>query len=206
MIFKGFRFGMLLQLAVGPMCLLVFKTSASNGFFSGFVLVLAIALVDIIFMTVSGLGVAAVISNPKAKLVLKLAGGAVLILFGINMVLGEFNIRLFPAVSAHGDFSNQSIFLQGVLLTASNPLTIIFWSSVFSAQVIENGLTKRQLVVFGAGCVLATLSFMTAVDLLGLAVNTFLPGFVIKILNIIVGIVLVYFGIRLLLKKETASC
>lgn len=206
MIFKGFRFGMLLQLAVGPMCLLVFKTSASNGFFSGFVLVLAIALVDIIFMTVSGLGVAAVISNPKAKLVLKLAGGAVLILFGINMVLGEFNIRLFPTVSAHGDFSNQSIFLQGVLLTASNPLTIIFWSSVFSAQVIENGLTKRQLVVFGAGCVLATLSFMTAVDLLGLAVNTFLPGFVIKILNIIVGIVLVCFGIRLLLKKETVSC
>ena len=205
MIFKGFRFGMLLQLAVGPMCLLVFNTSASNGFFSGFILVLAIALVDIVYMVLSGLGVASVINKPKAKFILKLVGGAVLILFGINMVLGEFNIHLLPALTPHSDISSQNIFIQGVLLTASNPLTIIFWSSVFSAQVIENELNKRQLVVFGAGCVLATLSFMTAVVILGLAVNAFLPEIIIKILNIGVGIVLGYFGIRLLLKKETAS-
>ena len=202
MIFKGFRFGMLLQLAVGPMCLLVFNTSASNGFLSGFMLVLAIALVDVVYMALSGLGVASVINKPKAKIILKLVGGAVLILFGINMVLGEFDIRLLPALTPHADLSNQNIFMQGVLLTASNPLTIIFWSSVFSAQVIENGLNKRQLILFGAGCLLATLGFMTAVVILGLAVNAFLPVIVIKILNIIVGIVLGYFGIRLLLKKE----
>lgn len=206
MIFKGFRFGMLLQLAVGPMCLLVFNTSASNGFFSGFMLVLAIALVDIVYMALSGLGVASIISKQKAKLMLKLLGGAVLMLFGINMVLGEFSIRLLPALTPHSDISSQNIFIQGVLLTASNPLTIIFWSSVFSAQVIEHGLNKRQLVLFGAGCLLATLSFMTAVDILGLAANAFLPGIVIKILNIGVGIMLGYFGLRLLLKKETASC
>ena len=202
MIFKGFRFGMLLQFAVGPMCLLVFRTSASSGFLSGFMLVLAIALVDVIYITLSGLGVAALINNDRAKLVMKLIGAAVLVLFGVSFVLGEFNIRLFPVISLFSDVSNPNIFIQGLVLTASNPLTIIFWSSVFSAQVVEHGLSRSQLVLFGAGCVLSTLSFLTAVDILGLAFGTFLPELVIKVLNIVVGFVLIYFGIRLLLKKR----
>lgn len=205
MILKGFRFGMLLQLAVGPMCLLVFKTSAAHGFFSGFMLVLAIALVDAVYITLSGLGVAAFINKAKAKLVMKLIGAAVLVLFGVNLILGEFNIRLFPAISLFSDMSNQNMFIQGLLLTASNPLTIIFWSGVFSAQVIEHSLSRSQLVLFGIGCVLSTLGFMTAVDALGLAVNAFLSEIVLQILNMIVGLVLVYFGIRLLLKKEAAN-
>lgn len=31
MIFKGLKFGMLLQFAIGPMCLMVFNTSATYG-------------------------------------------------------------------------------------------------------------------------------------------------------------------------------
>lgn len=202
MLFKGFRFGMLLQLAVGPMCLLVFETAASNGFISGLMLVLAIALVDAVYITLSGLGVAALLNNAKAKMVMKLAGAAVLVFFGVNMILGAFQINLLPSVALFSDSNNQSLFIQGLLLTASNPLTIIFWSGVFSAQVIENKLTKPQLFLFGTGCVLATLLFMTAVNLLGVAVNAFLPVIVIQILNAVVGIAVIYFGIRLLLKKE----
>jgi hypothetical protein len=42
MIYKGFKFGMLLQLAIGPMCLMVFNTSATYGFLVALSLVLAI--------------------------------------------------------------------------------------------------------------------------------------------------------------------
>lgn len=202
MIVKGFRFGMLLQLAVGPMCLLVFKTSAANGFLPGFLLVLAIALVDAVYIALSGLGVAALINNSKARLVMKLFGAVVLVLFGMNMILGELGIRMLPMLSIATDTGNQSVFTQGLLLTASDPLTILFWSSVFSAQVIENGLTKPQLAFFGMGCVMSTLAFHTAIDLLGLAAGTFLPDIAVKILNIIVGCALIFFGIRLLLKKD----
>ena len=30
--FEGLRFGMLLQLAIGPMCLMVFNTAKNQGF------------------------------------------------------------------------------------------------------------------------------------------------------------------------------
>ena len=192
---------MLLQLAVGPMCLLVFETSAANGFLSSFLLVLAIALVDAVYIALSGFGVAALINKTKTRLIMKLFGAAVLVLFGTNMILGELGIQLFPMLLLAADTGNHSIFLKGLLLTASNPLTILFWSSVFSAQVIENGLTKPQLAFFGVGCVMSTLAFHTAIDLLGLAAGTFLPDIAVQVLNIVVGCALIFFGIRLLLKN-----
>ncbi len=32
MLFKGYKFGMLLQIAVGPVCLFIFQAAASAGF------------------------------------------------------------------------------------------------------------------------------------------------------------------------------
>lgn len=58
MIFKGFKFGMLLQLAVGPMCLLVFNTSAAHGFSVGMSLVFAITLIDFLFISLSSIELA----------------------------------------------------------------------------------------------------------------------------------------------------
>lgn len=32
MIIKGFRFGMILQFAIGPMCIFIFQTGIAHGF------------------------------------------------------------------------------------------------------------------------------------------------------------------------------
>lgn len=201
MVWKGFKFGMLLQLAVGPMCLLVFSTSTAQGFFVGLSLVLAIALIDALFITLSGLGVAAAIGRDKAKYVIKIFGGIVLILFGLQYILGIFNLTIVPNIVIFKHISDMNIFLQGLLLTASNPLTIIFWSGVFSTQVIEHSYSRQQLVFFGMGCVLSTLLFLTGIAALGSVISGFLPAIIIQILNGVVGLVIMYFGIRLLFRK-----
>lgn len=43
--FAGLKFGLLLQMAIGPMCLMVFNTAKNEGFFTTLPLVLGIALV-----------------------------------------------------------------------------------------------------------------------------------------------------------------
>ena len=43
---RGLRFGMLLQLAIGPMCLMVFGAARDNGLAAALTLVSALALVD----------------------------------------------------------------------------------------------------------------------------------------------------------------
>ncbi|ERI95712.1 hypothetical protein HMPREF1982_00015 [Clostridiales bacterium oral taxon 876 str. F0540] len=67
MIYKGFKFGMLLPLAVGPMYLMVFNTSATYGFLMGLSLVLAISLIDGLCIILSALGVAMIINKEMIK-------------------------------------------------------------------------------------------------------------------------------------------
>ncbi len=202
MLLKGLKFGMLLQLAVGPMCLMVFRTSATYGIFIGLSLVLSIAIVDFIYIALSGLGVAAIINNHKVKFVIKIFGCMILVLFGANTIAGAFHSTLLPSINLFSNISGKSIFVQGLLLTASNPLTIIFWSGVFSTQIIENNYNKTQLFYFGLGCVLSTLCFLSLIAILGTVISGFLTQNIIEILNICVGAFLIYFGIRLLFKKQ----
>jgi threonine/homoserine/homoserine lactone efflux protein len=201
MIWKGFRFGMLLQLAVGPMCLLVFTTATAQGLFVGLSLVMAIALIDALYITLAGFGIAAFIGREGVKVVVKIFGGIVLILFGLTTILGIFHITILPDIKLFRQLTYHNLFLQGLILTASNPLTIIFWSGVFSSQVVERKLSKRQLFFFGLGCVLATLFFLSGVAILGSCISGFLPEIIIQLLNGAVGIVLIFFGIKSFFKK-----
>lgn len=201
MIYRGFKFGMLLQLAVGPMCLMVFNTSTTYGFLVGLSLVLAIALIDGLYITLSALGVAVIINKEKIKYIIKILGCVILVIFGANTIAGVFEFTLLPTVSLLTNISSRNTFIQGLLLTASNPLTIIFWSGVFSTQIIENELSKKQLFFFGAGCILSTLVFLTGIAFCGSILSGFLPLIMIQILNVIVGIILIFFGIKLLFNK-----
>jgi len=82
------------------------------------------------------------------------------------------------------------------MLTLSNPLTILFWVGVFSTKLSEANMNRKDMYCFGLGAVLATISFLTLVSITGIFVNNFLNPDVLKILNIIVGLVLIYFGLK----------
>lgn len=194
----GLRFGMILQLAIGPVAFMILNTSASKGLLAGLQIMIAAALVDSLFILLSFLGISAVIERPKIKILFKISSSIILSLFGMNLVLSVFQISLIPNISLFSEITATSPFVNGLLLTASNPLTIIFWGSILSKQIIENNYTKRQLFLFAAGCVLATVVFLTFVAILGTLLNNFLPEKILKLLNIFIGILLIFLGIKLL--------
>lgn len=196
----GLKFGMLLQLAVGPMCLMVFNTAKNVGFLVALTLVLAIALVDAFYIILASLGVSKILDKPKIKKAFKIIGSFVLIIFGANIILNVFNINIIPGLNLKPTSSN--IFIQGLILTLSNPITIVFWGSVLTTKIIEDKLNKKELIVFSVGLVSSTLIFLTFVALLGIVLSSFIPENVSKIMNIIVGILIIFFGIKMLLKKE----
>ncbi|NLU25515.1 MAG: LysE family transporter [Clostridiales bacterium] len=202
MVIKGLRFGMLLQIAIGPMCLFVFNTAASRGLGMGLLLVCAIALTDALYISLSGLGISAVLNRPKIRKAVQVCGAAILVLFGTNTILNVFGVSILPSIRLFSDVTGKTIFVQGLLLTASNPLTIVFWSGVFSTQIIEHDYNKRQLAAFGIGCVLATLLFLSLVACLGTVVKSFISAGILAVLNIGVGAVIIFFGIRLLVSPQ----
>jgi threonine/homoserine/homoserine lactone efflux protein len=198
--FDGLKFGMLLQLAVGPMCLMVFNTAKNVNFLVALSLVLAIALVDAFYIFLAGLGVSKLMEKKSVKSVFKIIGSLVLVIFGINIILNVFNINIIPGLNLKPNTAN--IFIQGLILTLSNPITIVFWGSVLTTKIIDDGLKKKELFIFSIGLVSATLFFLTFIAVLGTILSGFIPESVSNVLNVIVGLLIIFFGIKMLVKKE----
>lgn len=201
-LWKGLRFGMLLQLAVGPVCLFVLRAAFTAGFWPAMGAVLAVTLTDAMYITLSSLGAAVLLGRPAAQRAARMVGGAVLCLFGVDMVLGALGIRLIPGILLFSAIAGGSLFWQALFITASNPLTILFWGGALTAKVAENGLDRKGLTVFSVGCVMATALFLTFVAALGATVMGGMNQTAVAVLNAAVGLVLVWFGVRLLLRKN----
>lgn len=201
MILKGLRFGMLLQLAIGPVCLLVFRTSSLVGVLSSATLILAIALVDACYIGLSWFGISSILSKPQVKFFVLMIGCFVLILFGLQTILDVFHFSILPSFSQNIVLSNKNLFIQGILLTASNPLTIVFWSGLFSTKMLENNWSKNQLFFFAIGCVMSTILFLSFVSFLGSVVGSFLPEMIISLLNVVIGLFLIFYAVHKLIKQ-----
>ena len=196
--FSGLKFGMLLQIAVGPMCLMVFNTAKNVGFLVAMSLVLAIALVDAFYITLASIGVSKLLEKEKVKKVFKIIGSLVLVIFGLNIILNVFGINIIPGLDLKPNTTN--IFIQGLVLTLSNPITIVFWGSVLTTKIIKDKFKKKELIWFSIGLVSSTLFFLTFIAILGMFLSSFIPENISNILNIIVGILIIFFG--MLVKKD----
>jgi threonine/homoserine/homoserine lactone efflux protein len=200
----GFFFGMMLQLSIGPICLYIFKTGFARGFIAADTAVLAVAIIDTLYIVLAISGLSRLISGVKSKWVLRIIGAGVVLIFGINIILTQFfKISLLPTVNLFSDVIFNHPFYDGLLLTASNPLTIIFWSGVFATKISENDFSKKDLIYFSAGCVIATLVFLSLVALAGSLIKDFLPPSVIQWLNLAVGIALIFFAGKMLFRRKT---
>lgn len=205
MLFKGFKFGMLLQFAIGPVCIFIFQMASLKGFYIAETGVFGAALIDGLFIILAILGIASIIDKKNIKVGLKIFGAVILFIFGLSTVLSQFNINFLPSLGTQNISNSNNVFIRTVILTISSPLTIIFWTGVFSTKVIEENMERKDIYLFGFGAVLPTIFFLTIIVFIGSFAKEFLSADVIKILNIAVGLLLIYFGIRMLLKKEAST-
>lgn len=205
MLFKGFRFGMLLQLAVGPVALFIFQMAALSGVQAAYTGVMGAVLVDGIYIVAAIMGIAAIIEKRQAAFILKVFGALILIVFGLSTLLGIFGFSFIPSLNLAQSADTGTVFKRAVLITASSPLTILFWAGVFSAKVAEEKMARNEIYIFGIGALLSTIFFLSVVVIFGNFSGKFLPDIAILLMNAIVGFLLIFFGVKMFFKKEVAS-
>jgi threonine/homoserine/homoserine lactone efflux protein len=201
MLFKGFKFGMLLQFAIGPVCIFIFQIASLKGFYIAETGVLGASLVDGLFIIVAIIGIASIIDRKNIRVFLKIFGAAILFVFGISTILSQFDIIFLPSLSILNTSDSNHVFMRAIILTTSNPLTIIFWTGVFSTKIAEESMKRKDMYLFGLGAVVSTIFFLTLISLVGSFAKTFFSTNEIHILNMMVGFLLIYFSIKMLLKK-----
>jgi threonine/homoserine/homoserine lactone efflux protein len=201
---RGFRYGMLLQLAVGPVCMLVFRTAGSIGLVRTLPQILGVALVDAAFLAIASAGAIALLRRERVQSIARIVSAVVLFLFGAMMILDVFGLTILPGIDVSESLRTQSVFWQGVLLTASNPMTVLFWNSLLTSQTARSPMGRRSMAAFSAGCVASTLAFLILIAIVGTFVERFLPAVVTQTITVVVGAGMVLYGVKTLVQKKPA--
>ena len=197
---SGFLTGLLLQIAIGPVFFFILNVSLQKTVRHGLSAVVAVTLVDYIFITLAVLGVGKLLEKPGLKRTLGIMSAIVLVLFGTAMIVSmktDGHIRLPDHMIESGYISS---FISAFILTSSSPLTIVFWTSLFAARAMEKGYTKNQLMWFGIAAGSATFVFLGCSVLLLSTIGASMPPMLLRILNTAVGSLLVVYGMIRLFK------
>ncbi len=205
---KGLATGLVLQLAMGPVFFYIINLALQKTFFDGLAGAIAVALVDYLYTALGAVGVGTLLENRKTKKVFGIVSSIVLAIFGI--IITRSAISEGVATAVHLSTTNLfSSFTSVFFLTLSNPLTIVLYSGLLTAKGIEYNYSKRELFIFSFGIGFATFLFMGTSVVLFSLVKSAVPVLLIRILNLIVGCLLIgYGGMRLVMvvkNRETAK-
>jgi threonine/homoserine/homoserine lactone efflux protein len=193
---EGLAFGLILQISVGPVCVAVLHKGLTQGFRHAFAMVWGVALVDALYIVLSIIGVSAFLQLGRVRTAVGLAGVLLLAYFGIRYLRA-------PVARQQVDQTTDSLlksFTYGAGLTLTNPLTILFWAGLLGAMLSTHSFRQPGgVILFCAGCVAATLVFLTAVALAGHSLERALTDRLLLWLNRAVGAFLLGFAVKLTL-------
>jgi threonine/homoserine/homoserine lactone efflux protein len=195
---NGLGTGMILQLAIGPVFFFIMNLVLQRTIFDGLAGVLAVTIVDYFYISLGIIGIGKLLKNKKFKKSFGIISSIVLMIFGFFIIKGLTNFNFSNTIN-----STTSLFMSFVsvfILTISSPMTIVFFTSLFTAKAVEYDYTKKDLILFGLGTGLATFLFMGSSVIVFSLIKGAIPLLLIQILNLIVGCLLMGYGLVRLIK------
>ena len=193
---NGVLTGLFLQIAVGPVFFYIIGITIDSNYINSLFAILAVTLADYIYIVLSLIGIGKLLQKDKVKLIFGLVSSIILILFGA-MIL--YNGMVYINKTEQIDvfmWTPINSFASCFVLTISSPLTIVFWTSIFSAKAIEKDYQKKQLLMFGLGTGSSTFLFLAPAMLILSLLKSNIPDIIVQVMNCIVGLLLIYYGIR----------
>ena len=122
-------------LAPGPLLFANLSEGVKHGAKSGLIFSVAHTLVEFILVMLLGLGLLTFTGEPTVKFVIGVAGGSVLVAFGVIQILGS--LRSEPqGHQTKDELAYHNIFILGLVFTGLNPFFIIWWLTAGAQLVI----------------------------------------------------------------------
>jgi len=183
----------------GPLFFVTISHGIKSGTKSGIIFSIAHSLVEFILVMLLALGLLSVANEPTAMLVVGVAGGVALIVFGAMQIRGSFSYK--PDEPKAGRGATRNLLLVGLALTGLNPYFIVWWLTI-GANLIFIALEFASLagVVFMYVChVWVDYVWLILVAALAKRGAKILRFKWYRVLMAVFGLVLIYFGFSFLI-------
>jgi putative LysE/RhtB family amino acid efflux pump len=142
----GFGLGFLVALQLGPMSLLLIRSTLRDGVRVGLAIGAGVAVIDAVYAALGAAGAASLLSIGPLRLVMGVLGTAVLVWLGLKTLLAAVRVR--AGMEGPEDVGDpRRAFRTSLGATASNPLTIASWAGIFAAATTATSASPVLLVV-----------------------------------------------------------
>jgi threonine/homoserine/homoserine lactone efflux protein len=194
--FKSLVITFFAVMPIGPMALLCIKTTLNEGLKKGLIVGSAIVIGDIIYTCIAGFGVSSVISFIESiNFYLRFLGGIYLTYLGFKFFTSTIRINNLNQHKASKK-SNLKIFIITLLLTLTNPLTIIEMISIFtSLNVASYSANISFTLAFILGVISGTFLWHLILILGSYFISLRLNPNLFEYINKLSGIIIAGFGI-----------
>jgi threonine/homoserine/homoserine lactone efflux protein len=190
-------------LAPGPLFFVTISHGIKSGTKSGIIFSITHSLIEFSLVFLLALGLLSIANQPAIKLVVGLAGGAVLVVFGVFQVRSSFLIKTNNTESERGAIGK--LFLIGLALTGLNPYFVIWWLTI-GANLILLSMEFAGLggVLFMYIChVWVDYVWLILLSTLAKKGNRILKHKWYRLLIAIFGIILIFFGFSFIIDSFT---
>lgn len=203
-VLKGIASGLVLALLVGPVFFTILQTSIERGFWSGAWVAAGVSLSDATYIFFAYLGLSQAFSNHQSQVYMAYGGGVILLAFGAYyLFIKSRRILDFKSVNIKAR-SPLRLAAKGFIINGLSPMVLIFWIGTVSVATGEFGYTTHYQAALFFGAIVATV-FATDMLKAKLAdkLREVLTPRLVRIMNIVLGLVMVLFGSRLLLFSDS---
>ena len=128
---KGLIFGFSIAAPVGPIGILCIRRSLTDGWRAGLLTGMGAASADAIYGSMAAFGLAGIAGFLVGQQVwIRLVGGLFLLWLGLKIFLARNDAPPLPGKSVNG----AAGYLSALLLTLTNPMTILSFAAVFAGM------------------------------------------------------------------------
>ena len=201
-LFEGIFIGLTMAVMLGPALFALLQTSILRGTRAGVILASGIFLSDLVVVVCSYLGAAQLLNQGKKSLVVGLIGGTILIIFGIVTFTKKVQINdsnnLLEQKRVPGPLT---YLIKGFFLNFANPFVWFFWFTVMMGISGTYGSEFSAVSAFFGGVLITIYSTDVLKVFIASRIKKYLTIKILNLVNYIVGILLVVFGIILIIRS-----
>lgn len=203
-IIKGVVSGIVLALLIGPVFFTLLQTSIERGFSSGVFVAVGISLSDSFYILISYFGLTQFTHSANFRHYMAYVGGGILLLFGLYYLfiksrkLAQYDPKKIESASG------LRLAAKGFLINGLSPMVLFFWLATVSVATTQLGYnSSKNVLIFFASIVFTVFTTDVIKAKLADKLRVLVTPRVIRIMNIVLGLVMVVFAGKLILFPDT---